>query len=127
MKRFVVGSMLFFGVLLAGPHLVSAAVSCPSGSVVSGVCIPGGTGLSSYPVDQLLMLLMDWLLAIFGFIAIIAFIISGAQYMLAAGDDNAAETAKRNMKYSIIGIMVTLSGWVIIYAIDQALSGNPFF
>lgn len=127
MKRFIVGSMLLFGVLLALPHFVSAAVSCPSGSIVSGVCIPGGTGLSNYPVADLLMILMDWLLGIFGFIAIIAFIISGSQYMLAAGDDKAAETAKRNMQYSIIGIMVTLSGWIIIYAIDQALSGNPFF
>jgi hypothetical protein len=70
---------------------------------------------------------MDWLLAIFGFIAIIAFVISGLQYLLATGDEHMAETAKRNMQYSIIGVIVALSGWVIIKAIDTALSGSGWF
>lgn len=130
MKRFLVLGVISLGMFLTvGPQAAygqSTTTTC-TGTIVSGVCIPGGTGLSSYSVEYLLMLLMNWLLGIFGFIAIIAFVISGSQYMLAAGDDSAAETAKRNMKYSIIGITVALSGFVIIYAIDQALSGNPYF
>lgn len=104
------------------------AISCPTGFYLqAGVCFPGTTGLSSQPVAMLLMNLMNWLLGIFGFIAIIAFVISGLQYLLAAGDEGMAETAKRNMKYSIIGIIVALSGYVIIQAIDRALSGWFFF
>jgi hypothetical protein len=38
------------------------------------------------------------------------------------------ETAKRNMTYSIIGIIVALSGFVILRAVDTALQGvNPLF
>lgn len=104
----------------------ASAVVC-NGVIKSGVCFPVTTGLSSQPVATLLLNLMDWLLAILGFIAIIAFIISGLQYLLSTGDEGMAETAKRNMQYSIIGVLVALSGWVIIQAIDGALSGWFFF
>jgi heme/copper-type cytochrome/quinol oxidase subunit 2 len=79
------------------------------------------------PVALLLMNFMWWILAILGFIGIIAFVISGMQYLLSAGSEEMAKTAKNSMKYSIIGIAVALSGLVIIMAIDQALFGNPFF
>src|SRR3989344_3355732 len=105
----------------------SIPVSCPNGTIKGGVCFPSGTGLSSMPIEDLLMRVMNWLLGIFGFLAIIAFVISGFQYLVSAGDEGMAETAKRNMQYAAIGILVALSGWVIIMAIDQALSGNPWF
>lgn len=125
----------FFGLFLLGAvfllpvvaHAQSVTV-CPAGFYLqSGVCFPGTTGLSSQPVATLLMNLMNWFLAVLGFIAIMAFIISGLQYLLATGDEHMAETAKRNMKYSIIGVLVALSGWVIIKAIDTALSGFGWF
>ena len=106
---------------LAGGNVVE----CP-GVWRAGVCFPmtTGTGLSDAPVDFLLMRLMWWLLAMLGFIGIIAFVISGMQYLLAAGSESMIETAKRNIRYSIIGMVVALSGLVIIFAIDAWLSGN---
>ncbi len=102
-------------------------VNCPNGVIRSGVCFPMVTGLSDMPLILLIMRVMNWLLAIFGMIAIIAFVISGLQYLLSAGDEDAAETAKRNMKYSIIGVVVGLSGWIIVNAIDNALNGWSFW
>lgn len=102
--------------------------ACPSGFVNrAGVCFPQDTGLSEAPVGFLIMRFMNWLLAIFGMIAIIAFVVSGMQYLTSAGDEKTAETAKRNMKYAIIGIAVALSGWIVILAIDRALSGSWLF
>lgn len=126
MLRLFFFSLLFLGaILVAFPQLVSGAVTC-TGEIRAGVCFPTDTGLSSQSVSGLLMKLMNWLLGIVGIIAIIAFVISGLQYFLAAGDERMAETAKRNMEYSIIGIVVALSGLVIIAAIDQALSGTLY-
>lgn len=100
----------------------AGTVSCPSPGVMrAGICIPGDTGLSSAPVGLLLMRLMNWLLAIFGTLAIIAFVISGIQYLVSAGNEEMIETAKRNMWYSIVGVVVALSGWIIIITIDQVL------
>ncbi|OGI31086.1 MAG: hypothetical protein A3G09_00055 [Candidatus Moranbacteria bacterium RIFCSPLOWO2_12_FULL_48_12] len=70
---------------------------------------------------------MWWLLAVFGMIAIIAFVISGIQYLISAGNEAMIETAKRNMMYSMLGVLVGLSGWVIIRAIDAALNGWSFW
>lgn len=70
---------------------------------------------------------LDWLLGIVGVIAIIAFMVSGLQYFFSAGDDKMIETAKRNMTYSIIGVIIALSGFIIIKAIDYALRANTWF
>ncbi|MDP3956901.1 MAG: pilin [bacterium] len=100
-------------------------ITC-NGIIRAGVCFPVGTGLSDTPVWFLLMRLMWWLLAIFGMIAIIAFVVSGVQYLISAGNEAMIETAKRNMLYSMLGVLVGLSGWVIIRAIDSALNGFGF-
>lgn len=106
------------------------AVTCPDGyydSTGSGVCLPTGTGLSQASVEYILIAVMNWLLAILGFIGIIAFVISGIQYLVSAGDDDTISTAKRNMKYSIIGVAVALSGYVIIQAVDALLNASSQF
>ena len=67
---------------------------------------------------------LKWLLGIFGVLALISFIISGIQYLTAAGNDDGMKTAKRNMTYSILGVVVALSGFVIVQAVDAALRGT---
>ena len=106
-----------------------SAVTCPdtgTWDIVSGVCIPSGTGLpdpgGANPVETVIYNVMDWLLRIIGVIAIIAFVISGMQYMLAAGDQNLMETGKRNMKWSIVGVIVALIGIVILNTVYNLLS-----
>jgi hypothetical protein len=88
--------------------------------------IPKNTGLADPAggIGQILGNLLNWLLGIVGIIALIAFIISGLQYFMAAGNENTMQTAKRNMTYAIIGIIVALSGFIIIMAIDSALRAN---
>lgn len=132
MNMFRVG---FFVVLLVGLFQVfgffpaRAACDAATQDTIGGICVPKSstTGLSDKPVLDIAKNLMNWLLAIFGFIAIIGFVISGVQYLTSAGDEGQADTAKRNMKYSIIGVIVALSGWVIIQAIDKALNATTNF
>lgn len=88
---------------------------------VAGVCVPINTGLSDKTVKEIVFNAMQWILGIFGFIALIAFAVSGIQYMTAAGNENAIETAKRNMKWSMVGVIIGLGGLVIVWAIDSLL------
>lgn len=97
-----------------------------TGNKIGGVCFPSGTGLSEKSIVEILTSFISWILAIFGFIAILGFIISGVQYILATGDEGMAETAKRNMKYSIIGVIVALSGWIVIKAVDAFLNASSW-
>jgi hypothetical protein len=104
-----------------------AATGCPttgSWELVGGVCFPRNTGLSSTPLATIIMGVMNWMLAVLGFIAVLGFVISGMQYLLSAGDEGMVETAKRNMKYSIIGVVVALSGRVLIMAINNLLNAS---
>lgn len=102
-------------------------LSCQTGFIsYAGVCFPtsASTGLSQTSVAKIITNLMKWLLYLFGFLAIIAFIISGIQYLTATGNMNVIETAKRNMNYSVIGVIVALSGLVILIAVDALLKGT---
>jgi hypothetical protein len=83
------------------------------------------TGLPySSSLSTIIQNVAKWLLAIFGFIAIIGFVISGIIYLISAGDEDAQERAKRAMIYSITGVIVGLVGLVVIYAVDGFLRGT---
>jgi len=121
---FLVSLLFVFSVF----GLVSAQVTCPDTTGwdnSSGVCIPTQTGLPNPtgedPLVTVAMNVMDWILSIVGVIAIIAFAISGIQYLLSAGNEDIIETAKRNMKWSIIGVIVALSGLIIINFVNDTI------
>ena len=96
------------------------ASGCPSGTTMkNNLCVPTGTGLSEMSVQQLLLKFLNWLLAIIGFLALLAFLISGAQYLLAFGDDGMIETAKNNMKWSLVGVAVAFGSYVIVQAVGM--------
>ncbi|MDR3583389.1 MAG: pilin [Candidatus Pacebacteria bacterium] len=85
-----------------------------------------GFGLPSGSISGIIKNIPMWLLGIFGFVGVIGFVISGLMYLTAAGDTGQAETAKNAMVYSIIGIIVGLSGLVVIIAVNAMLNGTTF-
>ncbi|HBI34145.1 MAG TPA: hypothetical protein DEA43_02970 [Candidatus Moranbacteria bacterium] len=104
-----------------------SAASCGVGfEKMGGVCFPTTTGLSSAPISTILSNLFLWLMGLFVTFAVVAFVVSGIQYLLAAGDEGMAETAKKNATNAIIGIIVGLSGFIIFKAIAAALSGQSY-
>jgi hypothetical protein len=82
------------------------------------------TGLPENSIKNIIEKFLLWILGIFGFLGIIGFAISGMMYLLSAGEDKRMETAKQAMQYSIIGVIVGLSGLVVIAAVDAFLSGT---
>jgi len=87
----------------------------------------GGTGLpdqgGSHPIAEVLRNVVMWLTYIFGFLAIIAFIIAGFLYLTAGGDTGKIEQSKKAVTYAIIGIVVGLIGLIAIKTIDFLLRG----
>ena len=114
--------LLFLGIQLSN---VAMAVTCTGNfTEYAGVCFPSNTGLSDQGVDVIIKNLLLWLLGIFGFIAIMGFIISGIQYLTSAGDEEAVKKAKSTMKWSLVGVVVALSGLVVVLAVDAALKAS---
>lgn len=83
--------------------------------------LPGGSVLG------ILQSGLMWLLSIFAILGIIAFVISGIMYLTAAGDSAAAGKAKTNMQWAILGIIVGLSGWIVMTAVNSWLAGSKTF
>ncbi len=118
MKHIMKQALVFVAwVALAVPSQVSAQWSTGN-SYAKGAGTPTGT------ITNIVGQTMNWLLAILGIFGIIGFVISGILYLTAAGNDDQISTAKNAMKYSIIGIIVALLGFVIIQAVNTLLSGN---
>jgi len=93
-------------------------------SASADVALPTNVGLPSGNLTSVIANLTNWLLGIFGFVAIISFLVSGLMYFLAAGDDKAEEKAKNQMIWSITGVVIGLIGLVVIYAVDMLLNGG---
>lgn len=116
----MIQSIAFF-VLVTAPMAVSAQWT---GGNNSGYSNASGAGLPESTIYGIISNTLSWLLSVLGFIAIMAFVISGLQYLTSAGDEGQIDTAKTNMKYSIIGVIVALMGWVVVDAIDTWLYGE---
>lgn len=89
-----------------------------------GVALPTNVGLPDGNLTSVIANFTNWLLAIFGFLAIISFLVSGMMYFFSAGDDTAQEKAKKQMTWSIMGVVIGLIGLVVIYAVDMFLRGG---
>lgn len=84
-------------------------------------------GLSFQSIYWILDNFMFWILSLVGIFGVIGFAISGILYFIASGDDTQMTKAKKSMQYSLIGIIVALSGLVILQAVFWALAGLSYF
>lgn len=104
----------------------SITTTCTNGTATAGVCFPNNTGLPDPTggISAVAKNVLNWMLGIFTTIAIIAFVISGLQYLTSTGDEGQLEIAKRNAKWAMVGVLVGLSGYVILQAVQAALTAS---
>lgn len=114
-------ALVFLGyVLLVLPKIAAAQWS-------AGLSNAEGSGLPEEPIYAIVENIMYWLLGLVGIAGVIGFAISGLMYLTSAGNDDQMGTAKKAMTYSIIGVIVALSGLIVVVAIDSMLNvGNEF-
>lgn len=84
-------------------------------------------GLPSGSILGIIQNLLFWLLAIFSLLAIIAFVVSGLMYLSTSADADLAKKAKEVAKNAVIGIIIGLSGIIIITAVNAFLAGSKTF
>jgi magnesium-transporting ATPase (P-type) len=103
------------------------AVALFASPALANIDTPKDTGLPDGTLSKVIENLMLWLLGIFGFLAIISFVISGVMYLVATGNDDMQKKAKNQMTWSILGVIIGLSGYVVIKAVDSWLKGGRNF
>lgn len=68
-------------------------------------------------IVDIVLRVLNFLLSVFGTLALIMLVIGGVMYLTSAGDEKRVDTAKKIVKFSIIGIVVTLASLVIVRTI----------
>lgn len=125
-KIFFIVFLFFLGMFFVGTNQVEAVNCTGDFEPMAGICVPSSnvTNLSNAESGDILTNFLNWLLGIFGVIAVVAFVISGIQYLTSAGDEERAKNAKRNVKYALMGIVIALSSFIIVKAVDTVLRAN---
>ena len=127
-----VASMAFMGMLIMIPQVAFGLVDKQGNEITLGkfdiTTVNGqatAVGVSTSTTSAILTNIVNYALAIIGFLGVLGFIISGIMYLVSAGDEKLAEKAKGYMVNSIIGITVALLGYVVMAAISTLLgAGN---
>jgi hypothetical protein len=121
----------FVATFLTSSYGKIASAQTPTDSTTTGGWHPdtlaADSGLPSGTISGIISNFMLWALGIFGILAIIGFVISGIMYIVSAGSEDTMKKAKQAMVYSIIGVVVALSGLVAIVAIDAMLNQSASF
>lgn len=112
------------GAIAAAFFLTSAGAAFAQWS--TGLSNASSTGLPTGTLYSIIQGILFWLLAIFGFIGIIGFVISGIMYLTAAGDEDQQKKAKRQMIWSITGVIVGLIGLIVLYAVNRMLNASYY-
>lgn len=74
------------------------------------------------PISVSLTKMLNFLLLIFGLIAILGMILAGIIYFTAQGDERRVYVAKRAFQGGVVGVIVVLGSMVLIFTIAQLLS-----
>ena len=108
--------MVFWGVVFSFSTALAEVAAEPwTLSTLADYNLPGGS------TRDIITTIANWLVGIFAFFGIIGFMISGIMYLISTGNDEMITKAKNYMQYSIIGVIVGLSGYVLIQAIENIL------
>ncbi len=68
----------------------------------------------STDLPAILNLVIGWILALVGGLAVLFIIWGGIQYVTSAGNKDKAETAKKTLTYAIVGLIVIVLAEVIV-------------
>ncbi len=61
-------------------------------------------------------------LGVAGLIALMMIIIDGFRYMMAAGNEEQAESAKKGLQWAVIGLLIIALGYVIVVAVAKLIT-----
>jgi len=81
--------------------------------------LPGDTNIT-----DLLLRIINIMLAVAGLVAVVFLIIGGFRYITAGGNEEASEAGKKTIINAIIGIVVIILSFVIVRVVSNAVRGE---
>ena len=86
-----------------------------------------GSGLTGAPTfGRLMVIVLNFALLIAGSVATLFLIIGAFRYLTSSGNEEAAEAAKKMMTNAVVGLIIIIMSFAMIYIITRALlTGSP--
>jgi len=106
-------SMVAVFSLLLLPAVASALTLTPPGNSID-------TGTTE-DLSELVVRVIQYLLGFLGLIAVIMIIIGGFRWMTAGGNEEKIESAKKVISAAVIGLVIVLIAWAIVFFVGQAI------
>jgi hypothetical protein len=91
-----------------------------------GMTAIGEFGLSTQEPEGIIEKLLLWLLSVLAILSVLAFVISGVMFLISGGNEKMTSQAKDYIKYSVIGLVVALCGYIIVKFINDVLMGSYY-
>ncbi len=107
------------------PGLGDGQVAPPgtfSGGGGGGIKNPLSSG-GSETVTDVLKRIINWMLGLVGFLALIALIIGGAQMIMDFGNEDRVQKAKVTITWAVIGLAVVILSYAIINIVTSNILG----
>ncbi len=77
-------------------------------------------------LGALLGKVINWMLGLVGFIALIALITGGARMIMDFGDEEQVKKGKTTIMWAVIGLLVVLLSYAIINIVTGEILGAPY-
>jgi hypothetical protein len=116
------------GAITASVIGLALGIAAPSflkeiGGIIGWGGAATGTVAGSLTISQIVTNALNFLLSIFGILAVIMLVVGGLTYLSSAGDEDRIDTAKKMIKWAIVGIVVAFSAVIIVGQIADLLLG----
>ncbi len=104
---------------------VPVASAQPIGTKDLGLEYPASTGLGSTDVRTTVAKIIRVTMGLLGIVAVVLILYGGLKWMLAAGNEEAVEQAKKTIFAGIIGLAIILSAYAIAsFVINQLITAT---
>lgn len=113
----VIMTVLGLGAVASNSPAYAAQVTCPDGSFASELsACPDYTGVGNKDSDvmEIARTIINWIVGIIGFLAVVMIVIGGLSYTLSQGDSTKVKKAKDTIMYGIIGLVIALLAFAIV-------------
>ena len=126
MKRIGLIIGIFFGITAVGVA-VSPVVSAVD---IYQACKPGDTSVvcqakNETGAEDLVKNIINILLTVASVVAVIMIIIGGIRYAISNGDSNQVTAAKNTIMYAVIGLVIAIFAYAIVYFVFDQITAAP--
>ena len=123
----ILASLLALPVMAFGVTTLMADSASAQLNLESGINSAKGTGAPDNVTedDGLIKKVVNLLLWAIGIVSVIMIIIGGIRYATSNGDSNQVTAAKNTIMYAVIGLVIAIFAYAIVYFVFDQITAPP--